>query len=136
MTQAKNPTMTDSAKRLGDEVYQAGRKLYLFGIGSAVAAGDGLKDLFGRMVARGEEAERKVREDPESFVNRAGGSAREVGRFVEEKVQGTVSGTLARAGVPSRTEISELIARVEELTKKVEALSEGRGAETPRPTDQ
>ena len=124
MSQAKSPTMTDSAKKFGDEIFGAGRKLYLFGIGTVAAAGDEASKLFGRMVSRGEDAEKAVQEDDNSIVNKATGSAKDLGRYVEEKVQGTVSGTLARAGVPSRSEIHDLIARVEELTRKVEALSD------------
>lgn len=129
MAQAENPTMTDSAKKFGDEVYNAGRKLYLFGIGTVAAAGDQARDLFGRMVSRGEDAEKSVHEDQDSLVNKATDSAKDLGRYVEEKVQQSVSGTLARAGVPSRSEIHDLIARVEELTRKVDALSADKTAE-------
>ena len=123
MAQATNPTMTDNAKKFGDDVIQAGRKLLLFGVGTAAAAGDGARSLFERMVSRGEDAQKAVNEDPDSIVNKATDSAKDLGRYVEEKVQGTVSGTLARAGVPSRSEIQDLIARVEDLTRKVDALS-------------
>ena len=82
-----------------------------------------------RMVSRGLDAEKAVHDDRDSFVNKASDSAKDLGRYVEEKVQGTVSGTLARAGVPSRSEIHDLIARVEELTRKVEALSDEKKAE-------
>jgi len=123
MAQTTNPTMTDNAKKFGDEVYNTGRKLFLFGIGTVATVGDEARNLFGRMVSRGEDAEKAVHEDRGSFVNKASDSAKDIGRYVEEKVQGTVSGTLARAGVPSRREIHDLIARVEELTRKVEALS-------------
>ena len=129
MPQATNPTMTDNAKKFGDDVYNAGRKLFLFSIGSVATAGDEARKLYGRMVSRGMEAEKSVHDDPKSFVNKAAGSAKDLGHYVEEKVQGTVSGTLARAGVPSRNEIQDLIARVEELTRKVEALSEQNQAE-------
>jgi poly(hydroxyalkanoate) granule-associated protein len=129
MSQTKNPTMTDNAKKFGDEIFGAGRKLYLFGIGTVAAAGDEASKLFKRMVSRGEDAEKAVHEDDNSFVNKATGSAKDLGRYVEGKVQGTVSGTLARAGVPSRSEIHDLIARVEDLTKKVEALSDRKPAE-------
>ena len=129
MSQAKSPTMTDSAKKFGDEIFGAGRKLYLFGIGTVATAGDEACKLFGRMVSRGEDAEKAVQEDDNSFVNKATGSAKDLGRYVEGKVQGTVSGTLSRAGVPSRNEIQDLISRVEDLTKKVEALSDPSKAE-------
>ena len=129
MPRATNPTMTDNAKKFGDDVYNAGRKLFLFGIGTVATAGDEARKLYGRMVSRGLEAEKSVHDDPASFVNKATGSAKDLGHYVEEKVQGTVSGTLARAGVPSRSEIQDLIARVEELTMKVDALSNEKQAE-------
>jgi poly(hydroxyalkanoate) granule-associated protein len=124
--------MTQSVKSLGGEAYDAGRKVYLFGLGAAAAALDGVRGTFERMVSRGEVAEKKVHDDRQHIVHKATDSAKELGRVVEEKVQEAVSGTLARAGVPSRSEIHDLIARVEALTAKVEALSqERRAAEEP-----
>ena len=128
MAQTKNSTMTDNAKSF-NEVYNAGRKLYLFGIGTVAAAGDEVRTIFGRMVSRGEDAEKAAHEDRESLVNKASDSAKDLGRYVEEKVQVTVAGTLSRAGVPSRSEILDLIARVEELTVKVDALSNEKATE-------
>ena len=136
MAQATNPTMTDSVKSFGNEVKNAGRKLYLFGRGALEVACEGCGEMFERMVARGEAAEKKSAEERSGIVHKASDSAREVGRYVEKKFQGTVSGTLARAGVPSRSDVRDLIARVEELAKQVEALSEDTPAEPPLETDQ
>jgi poly(hydroxyalkanoate) granule-associated protein len=126
MAKAENATVMDSAKQLGDDVFAASRNLYLFGLGTAATAEREARGVFERMVARGEDVEKSGKGAEKSLVDKATGSAKELGRFIEDKVQATVTATLARAGVPSRAEIQTLIERVEQLTEKVDALSTQR----------
>ena len=78
------------------------------------------------MSARGEKFEKSEKNLVSKYFDKATGTAKDVGKTVEERVQGTVSGVLRRTGVPSRDEIRTLIDRVEELTQKVDALAEAR----------
>lgn len=108
-------TWIDTTKKAGDEFYQTGRNVYLAGIGAVATAGEEARTVFDRFVSKGEEVEKKELE----LVDKA----KQLGRKVETRVQETIGATLNRAGVPSRSEIQMLVARVEELTEKVEKLA-------------
>lgn len=115
----KKDTVMDEAKRLGDEVMEFGRNTYLFGLGAVATAEEEMRGMFDRMVNKG----RKVDDDHESLIGKAKEKAKDLGKTVEDRVEDTMASTLNRAGVPSRKEIRTLIARVEELTQKVDALA-------------
>jgi len=112
---AKNESWIDTTKKAGDEFYRTGRNVYLAGIGAVATAGEEARTVFDRFVSKGEEVEKKELE----LVDKAKG----LGRKVESRVQETIGATLNRAGVPSQKEIQMLVARVEELTAKVDQLT-------------
>jgi polyhydroxyalkanoate synthesis regulator phasin len=103
-------------------MWNAGRSVYLAGLGVVAVAEEETRGVFDRLVTRGERFEK----DDKRVVQFATGKAREVGRKVEDTVQNTFAATLKRAGVPSRKEISTLTRRVEQLTRKVDQLSATR----------
>ncbi|MCP3978325.1 MAG: phasin family protein [bacterium] len=119
MSKAKNATLMDTTKMLGDEAMKIGRNTYLFGLGAVVTAEEEMRGVIDRMVQKGEGAQK----DDALMIGKATGKVKEFGHQVEEKVESTVSATLNRAGIPNRGEIRTLIMRVEELTEKVDALA-------------
>jgi poly(hydroxyalkanoate) granule-associated protein len=107
---------------VSDEVVKAGRNVWLASLGALAMAEEEARGAFDRLVSRGE----KVEKDENSTVNKVVGGAtsraKDVRAKVEDTVQKSVAGVLQRTGIPSRDEIRTLIARVEELNKKVEKL--------------
>ncbi len=123
---ARNDFITDNAKKMADNLYNVGRNVWLVGLGAVAVAEEESRGMFDRLVARGETFEKSEKNLVSKYFDKATGTAKDVGKTVGERVQGTVSGVLRRTGVPSRDEIRTLIDRVEELTQKVDALAEAR----------
>ena len=119
MTKTKKTTVMDDAKQFGDDVMQFGKNTYLFGLGTVATMEDQMRDVVDRMVDKGEAVDKEGK----TLVGKMTGKAKEFGKAMEDGVEDTVSTTLNRAGVPSRKEIRTLIARVEELTEKVDTLA-------------
>ena len=115
-------TATDQAKKLGDDVMNAGRNVWLAGLGAYSWVGDETRKTFDDLVNRGQKFEKNEKNVVTKTIDDATTKAKDFGTKVEDTVHDTVTTVLHRAGVPSRDEIQTLIARVEELTKKVEKL--------------
>ena len=113
---------TDQAKKFGDDVVNAGRNVWLAGLGAYSWAEEETRKTFDDLVHRGEKLEKNEKNVVTKTIDEATTKAKELGTKVEDTVHDTVTTVLHRAGVPSRDEIQTLIARVEELTKKVETL--------------
>ncbi|MCS7315939.1 MAG: phasin family protein [Bryobacterales bacterium] len=121
-----------------DAVVRGARLLALAALGAVVAAGEGSARFFRALVEKGERAEPQAKERLEALSrtlgraagrfekgarelrDRARGLARRGGRFLDEKV----ACALRRAGVPTRQEIQDLIARVDALGARLDALAE------------
>lgn len=118
----KGEKVTDQAKKFGDEVVNAGRNVWLAGLGAYSWAEEETRKTFGDLVHRGEKFEKNEKNVVSKTIDQATTKAKNFGTKVEDTVHDTVTTVLQRAGVPSATEIQTLIARVEELTQKVEKL--------------
>ena len=116
----KNHTIVDTARQLGDDLYESGRKVWTAGLGAVALAEDKSRETFDHLVARGETFD--------GIDTGVVAEAKKIGRDVEDRVQETVGKTLSRAGVPSREELHLLIDRVELLTAKVDEIAKQRGA--------
>ena len=113
---------TDSAKKLGDDVMNVGRNVWLAGLGAYSWVGEETRKTFDDLVHRGEKFEKDEKNVVTRTIDGATTKAKDFGTKVEDTVHDTVTTVLHRAGVPSRDEIRTLIERVEELNKKVEKL--------------
>jgi poly(hydroxyalkanoate) granule-associated protein len=113
---------TDQAKKLGDDVGNAGRNVWLAGLGTYSWVEEQTRKTFDDMVDRGQKLEKDEKNLVTKTIDEATTKAKDFGTKVEDTVHDTVTTVLHRAGVPSRDEIQTLITRVEELTKKVETL--------------
>ncbi|MGD2114362.1 MAG: phasin family protein [Acidobacteriota bacterium] len=117
---------TSGEKDVRKELKESAQRIWLAGLGAlAVAEEEGTK-AFNSLVDRGREWEahgkERVRERVEEVRSKA--RSRFEGRFeeVEEMIDERITDAMHRFGVPSREEIHDLSSKVEELTKKIEAL--------------
>lgn len=115
-------TVVDNTKKVGDDLVNAGRSMWLAGLGAVAMAEEEARSTFDKLVDRGQKFEGSEKNVIGKSVKQATEKAEEFGKNVETKVQDTVQTVLNRAGVPSASEIETLINRVEVLTEKVEAL--------------
>lgn len=123
MAQARTATMTesimDNAKKMGDDLLQTGKNVFFAGLGIAATTEERAREVFDRMVDRGQTYEK----DDATLLSRAAHEAKELGGRLEKRAQGVLTAALNRANVPSRDEIRHLTERVEALTRKVDALA-------------
>ena len=112
----------DTTMKVTGDMLEAGRKVWLAGLGTVAVVEDEVRGVFDTLVEKG----RTFRGGPRPLAGKVD-EAREtvggLGRKVEQTVQATVASTLHRLGVPTRDEIHALIDRVEALTRKVDELS-------------
>jgi poly(hydroxyalkanoate) granule-associated protein len=113
---------TDQAKKLGDDVMNVGRNVWLAGLGAYSWAEEETRKTFDDLINRGQKFEKNEKNVVSKTIDDATTKAKDFGTKVEDTVHDTVTTVLHRAGVPSRDEIRTLIDRVEELNKKVEKL--------------
>jgi poly(hydroxyalkanoate) granule-associated protein len=124
---------TSNEKKFQEEIKESVHRVWLAGLGAvAIAEQEGGKFLK-NLVAQGEayEARGKERfEEMKEKVEEATGKARERAGSTWEKVtegfDDKVASALRRLGVPNREEVATLTKRVEELTKVVEQLRDGK----------
>ena len=129
---AKKTKKTD-AERLKKQALDSAHRVWLAGLGAlAVAETEGSK-LFGKLVARGEEMEKRgkpvveklskkvgsARAQAEAKAEQVGEDAKAAWGKVESVVEDRVSATLNRLGIPTRDEIESLTRRDEGLTENL-----------------
>jgi poly(hydroxyalkanoate) granule-associated protein len=138
-------TRKSSDKQFQEKVKASANKIWLAGLGAfAVAEQEGGK-MFKNLVKKGESYEEmgrerfdQVRERVESFAEAARDRAGEVAEKVEKGagaawdkmgggVDDAVMSALHKVGVPTRTEITRLTRRIEELTALVEKKVAAKG---------
>ncbi|MGC8794530.1 MAG: phasin family protein [Bryobacteraceae bacterium] len=126
------------AGEMADAVARGARLLGLAALGAIVAVSEGSSRFFRALVEKGERAEPQARQRLESVSRKVGyaagriekgardlgdrarGFARRGEQFLDERV----ACALRRAGLPTREEIRELMARVDALGARLEALTQ------------
>lgn len=119
------------------DVRESAHKIWLAGLGALSVAEDEGSKLFKRLVKEGEVFEKRskdriqeVQDTVETKVEDVRDAAESTWDRIGSNFDERVASTLKRLGVPSRLEIQRLTKRVEELTKKVDAL---KPKTTPKP---
>lgn len=110
-------------ENLGREVKDAGRHVWLAGLGAVYAVDERSRGLFSELVERGRRFEDRGRPALEERFRKVGERLESFRHRVEHDVEERLANTLKRFGVPDRDEVRELIARIEQLTRKVEGMS-------------
>lgn len=119
-------TETDFRARLGktrEELSEAGRDVWLAGLGAVSLLEKESRTIFQNLVEKGKTFETREKSTVDRMLQEAADQVRTIGRQVESRLQDTSKAVLQRFGVPTHAEINALIARVEQLTAKVEAIS-------------
>lgn len=112
-------------ENLGRGVKDAGRHVWLAGLGAVEAVDERGRGLFSDLVERGRRFEERERPALEERFRKAGERLESFRDKMEHDVEERLASALKRFGVPDRDEVRQLIARIEQLTRKVEGLSAG-----------
>ena len=107
-----------------ENILEAGRSVWLASVVAFTTVADEASDLFDHLVQRGEQLRQRERTAVEKSLELTRDRVLEMGRTVEKRAEKQLSGALHRFGVPTRKEVQKLINRVEQLTKKVDAISQ------------
>jgi poly(hydroxyalkanoate) granule-associated protein len=117
-------------KALSQDLVEKGREVWLAGLGALSSVGDEGTKLFNQLVSRGRELEAEGRQRINALVDELSHRQQEVKERVEQsfskledEVSGLVEKAMARLDVPSRSEIQELTAKVNQLAEQVEHLA-------------
>ena len=115
------------AAQVPQELQRTARHAYLAGLGAVGLAGNGASSVFGMLVDEGRQVQKasaaKVSALVDTVVSEAGDAVTGTAKEIERTIQRGTKQALNRLGMPSRGDVADLIARVEQLTKKVDALS-------------
>lgn len=117
---------TDIKARLDktrEDLSEAGRDVWLASLGAMSLLEKEGRNVFQALVEKGKTFENREKGTLERMIEDATGQMRAISKRVESGLQDTSKAVLQRFGVPSHAEINALIARVEQLTAKVEAIS-------------
>ncbi len=115
--------INDLIKQTSNRMFHTGHDVYLAGLGIAVTITDQYAKTFdelvdkGRTVSKKEEKPEKEKREIRILVK-----AREMSHKMEGVVQEGIAKTLGRFGIPSKHEIRDLTASVENLAKKIQAM--------------
>lgn len=113
-TEMKN-TVVDTVTRTSKDVLMAG-------LGVVATLEEQGRQTFETLVEKGKKFEATDRTTISKTFQDARGRVKDFGKRLEDGVTGTTEAVLHRFGMPSHAEVQALIARVEQLTAKVEAL--------------
>lgn len=124
-TKVKQETISEEHNRL----YQITRKLLLTSIGAVGMAQDEIEDLVGKLVERGEIAEKDGRKLIDNLNDRTRdalkhGRARVGGLVDTNGKKKDIEDILDEMDIPSKADITALSKKITELTKKVDQLKQ------------
>jgi polyhydroxyalkanoate synthesis regulator phasin len=94
------------------------RKVLLAGIGAIALAQEEIEEFVGRLVERGEIAEK----DGRKLISEVMDKRKKEAEKAEDEITKRVETVMDRMSVPSKADIEELSKKISELTKKVDEL--------------
>jgi poly(hydroxyalkanoate) granule-associated protein len=122
MNEAHTQETFDRARQ---ELREAGRHLWLAGLGAVAEAGEGRREwhqAFDRLVERGRPVDERQRKALEQVEERTGTTVREMKKLFEDTVQYESKNLLKRLGLMTRDDVKVLAARIDSLAVKVDEL--------------
>ena len=119
MNQAQTQEGFDRARR---ELIDAGRNLWLAGLGAVAEVEEGSREWFDHLVERGRPVGDRQRKAFEEIEERTGTTVREMKKLVEDTVEYESKGLLKRLGLMTRDDVKVLTARVDTLAGKIDEL--------------
>jgi poly(hydroxyalkanoate) granule-associated protein len=106
--------------RTRQELVNAGRNIWLAGLGAISGADEAGQKLFDRLVERGRPLDERQRKTVEAFTDRANGAMREAGKLFQETVEYEGKQVLKKMGVLTRDDLRTLAARLDILSKQID----------------
>lgn len=104
----------------------AAHKVLLAGIGAVSLTQEEIEKFVGKLVERGEIAEKDGRKMLKDLMERRKKQAEEVRSETEEKVDKRLDEMLIRLNVPTRDDIDALSKQIAALTRKVDAMQKSQ----------
>lgn len=111
------------AAKTGGDLRDAGRTIWLAGLGALGEAGRGGREVFDRLVTRGRRVESGQFRALDRSVSRAAEAAERTGDEVREKLRDGVETVLHRVDLPTRDDLADLAARLDRLSERIAHLS-------------
>jgi polyhydroxyalkanoate synthesis regulator phasin len=103
-------------------LFESSRRVLLAGIGAFALAQDEIEDFVGKLVERGELAEK----DGKKLVREVMDKRKKTSKSAEGEMNKRVQDVLDRLNVPTKTDIESLGEKIAVLTKKVEELKKAQ----------
>jgi poly(hydroxyalkanoate) granule-associated protein len=113
--------VTKHADSIPQQVKDTAEQIWLAGVGALTLARTEGSKMFDTLVDVGKQVE-KILPSPVAAAQAAKHTATEWIGGVQGLVDAQVKAALKRAGIPTRSEIEKLTARVEQLTASIESL--------------
>ena len=115
--------ITNRFNQIGKDVKDAGRNVWLAGLGAVSSFDQRGRGMFDDLVERGREEVDADRGRVLAPWRQTRDRMKTMGRKLERDVEDRMTTVLHRLGIPARHDVRLLIDRVEHLTRKVESLS-------------
>jgi poly(hydroxyalkanoate) granule-associated protein len=106
--------------RARQELFNAGRSLWLASLGAIAEADEAGQKLFDRLVERGRPLDERQRKTVEAFTDRANGAMREAGKLFQDTLEYESRQVLKKVGVLTREDLRTLSARLDILSKQID----------------
>lgn len=119
MSEAQTTT-TSGFGRARQELFNAGRNLWLASLGAVAEADEAGQKLFDRLVERGRPLDERQRKTVEAFTDRANGAMREAGKLFQDTLEYESRQVLKKVGVLTREDLRTLSARLDILSKQID----------------
>lgn len=115
-----------TAAGIGREILNAGRNLWLAGLGAIAEVDEASVKLFDRLVERGRPLDERQRNTVEAFTDRANGALREAGKLFQDTVEYESRQVLKKMGVLTRDDLKVLSARLDILARQIDEYAAAR----------
>jgi polyhydroxyalkanoate synthesis regulator phasin len=101
-------------------LFDAGRNLWLAGLGGVAGAGDGGRELFDRLVERGRPVEERGKKVVTEVAGRTSRALRELGKLLRDQAAWESRGLLKKLNLTTVEDVKILAARLETLSRKLD----------------
>ncbi len=115
-----------NAEKVRRDVTEAGRSIWLAGLGVVAQAGEEGREVFDDLVKRGKKAEHRQFQAIDRTVARTSETMKDWSERLQEGLEDGMRGVLQRVGLPTRQDLSRLSTRLDALTRKVDQLQAER----------
>lgn len=115
-----------NAEKVRRDVTEAGRSIWLAGLGAVAQAGEEGREVFDDLVKRGKKAEHRQFQAIDRTVARTSETMKDWSERLQEGLEDGMRGVLQRVGLPTRQDLSRLSTRLDALTRKVDQLQAER----------